>query len=103
MPRLNLNICLTSIPKDLIRYANGKAYINLNVSELRDIDERGNDHTISVYVPQERREEYPDKIYIGRGKLIPRYDDPTYQQAKASLRRNDDNDLPADNETGLPF
>ena len=71
MARLNLNICLTDIPKELIRRAsNGKAYINLNVSELRDIDERGNDHTISVFVPQDRRAEFPDKIYIGRGRLF---------------------------------
>lgn len=71
MPRLHINICLSDIPKDLIRYAgNGKAYINLNISELRQPDDRGNDHTISVFVPQERREDYPDKVYIGRGKEI---------------------------------
>ena len=69
MSRLNLNICLSDIPKDLIRKAgNGKSYINLNVSELRETDERGNDHTVSVFVPQDRRADYPDKIYIGRGK-----------------------------------
>lgn len=69
MSRLNLNICLSDIPKDLIRKAgNGKSYINLNVSELRETDERGNDHTVSVFIPQERREDYPNKVYIGRGK-----------------------------------
>lgn len=69
MARINLNICLSDIPKDLIRRAgNGKAYINLNVGELRETDERGNDHYISVFVPQERLDDYPEKIYIGRGR-----------------------------------
>ena len=82
MPRININICLTDIPKDLIRRAsNGKDYINLNVTELREADERGNDHTISVFVPQDRREEYPDKIYIGRGKRVD-YSDAQYQRNK---------------------
>ena len=42
MPRLHLNICLSDIPRDLIRKAsNGKSYINLNVTELRETDDRG--------------------------------------------------------------
>jgi hypothetical protein len=92
MPRLNLNICLTDIPKELIRRAgNGKCYINLNVSELREADERGNDHTVSVFIPQDRREDYPDKIYIGRGKHYP---DPGVRTTPASQPASDNLDLP---------
>ena len=48
---------------------NDAAYVNLNINELRDgADERGNDHSVSVYVPQEQRSQFPDRIYIGRGK-----------------------------------
>lgn len=69
MARLNLNICLSDIPRDLIREAgNGKKYINLDVRELRETDERGNDHCVKVYVPQDRRADYPDPIYLGRGR-----------------------------------
>lgn len=97
MPRLHLNICLTDIPRDLIRHANGKAYINLNVNELREApDERGNDHTISVYVPQDRRDDYPDRIYIGRGKLY------TDQQASAPAPSPASAPAPAQ-DNDLPF
>ena len=99
MPRLHLNICLSDIPKDLIRRAgNGKCYINLNVSELREMDERGNDHTISVFVPQDRRADYPDKVYIGRGKL--HTDQPAPRPAPTP--RPQVEDLP-EGDTGLPF
>lgn len=88
MARLNLNICLSDIPRDLIRKAgNGKSYINLNVSELRETDERGNDHTISVFIPQERREDYPNRIYIGRGRLYA--SDGKQQQRPAEEKYND--------------
>lgn len=88
MARLNLNICLSDIPRDLIRKAgNGKSYINLNVSELRETDERGNDHTISVFVPQERRGDYPNRIYIGRGRLFA--SDGQQQQRPAEEKYND--------------
>ena len=94
MPRLNLNICLSDIPNGLIRKAsNGKCYINLNVSELRETDEKGNDHTISVFVPQDRRDEYPDKYYIGRGRELVRNDQRSPRQAQPRQDDND-NDLP---------
>ena len=99
MPRININICLTEIPKDLIRRAsNGKCYINLNVTELRETDERGNDHTVSVFVPQDRREEYPNKIYIGRGRLVG-YDDAQYQRNKPAATGQQ----PAEKYNDLPF
>ena len=92
MPRLHLNICLSDIPEGLIRKAsNGKSYINLNVTELRETDEKGNDHTISVFVPQDRREEYPDKYYIGRGRELVRNDQRGPRQAQ---QVNEDSDLP---------
>ena len=95
MPRLHLNICLSDIPKDLIRRAsNGKAYINLNVTELRETDERGNDHTISVFVPQERRNDYEGKIYIGRGKCYTDAPQERTQRPAPAPATQDTNDLP---------
>ncbi len=96
MPRLHLNICLSDIPRDLIRKAsNGKYYINLNVTELRETDDRGNDHTISVFVPTDRREDYPDKVYIGRGKLMAG-DGRQQQPAQQRPAEEKYNDLPFD-------
>lgn len=69
MPRITININLKAIPGDLIKRVGDAAYVNLDINELRGgADERGNDHSVSVYVPQDRREDYPDRIYIGRGR-----------------------------------
>ena len=65
-----LRICLTDIPRDLIREGNnGKKYINLNVGELQAPDEHGNDHYVSVYVPKNSRGSDDKPIFIGRGEL----------------------------------
>lgn len=90
MARININICLSDIPKDLIRKAgNGKSYINLNIGELKQTDERGNNHYVSIYIPEEFKNQYPDKIFIGRGRELHFEPRPV-------------DDLP-ENETGLPF
>lgn len=43
-----LNICLTSIPEEHTRESSGKVYVNLNVTEMRNPDDRGNTHTVTV-------------------------------------------------------
>lgn len=94
MAKLFLRICLTDIPRDLIREGNnGKKYISLNVGELQRPDEHGNDHYVSVYVPKDARGVDDKPIFIGRGELRKE------QTAKRenSPRRNS----PADD--GMPF
>lgn len=98
MPRLTINICLSDIPKALIRHANnGKAYIDININELREgADERGNDHSVSVAVPKDRRNEFPDRLYIGRGKEWkdePHVGGTSFKNNKQELV-DKDNDLP---------
>jgi hypothetical protein len=71
MAHLLLDICLSDIPRERIKEArNGKKYLKIEVSELREKDERDNDHSIKVYVPKAEREEGVKPTYIGRGKTI---------------------------------
>ena len=96
---MNINIDLAAIPKNLIRFVNGKAYINLNIGELREIDERGNDHFVTVYIPQEKRNLYAQKIYIGRGKEY--RDEPQHTGGTKFPEREPAQ--PVNTETDLPF
>lgn len=69
MANLFLDICLSDIPKDKIKEANnGKKYIKLIVGEMRQKDERGNDHYVKVFVPKAEQREGDKPIYIGKGK-----------------------------------
>lgn len=44
-----INICIDEIPVEhMFKAKNGKRYVNLLVSEMRQPDERGNTHTVSV-------------------------------------------------------
>lgn len=71
MAHLLLDICLSDIPRERIKEArNGKKYLKIEVSELREKDERDNDHSIKVYVPKAEREEGVKPTYIGRGKTM---------------------------------
>ena len=100
MPRITININLKAIPGDLIKRVGNAAYVNLDINELRGgADERGNDHSVSVYVPQDRREDYPDRIYIGRGR---EWHDEGGQPARRQARKQQVEDLP-EGDTGLPF
>lgn len=70
MAKMYLSICLSDIPRGLIKEgSNGKKYINLNVGELRTPDDKGNDHYVSVYVPKAQRGDDDRPIFIGRGQL----------------------------------
>ena len=78
---INVSLCVSDIPRDKIFVAdNGKKYISICVSELRQPDQYGNTHC----------------VFIGRGKsVIFRPAEPTPDQVS---------DLPiADNIDDLPF
>ena len=98
MASLFLDICLSDIPKERIKWAaNGKAYIKVNVGELRQKDERGNDHFISVYVPKDERHDGDKPIYIGRGKANQRNASPNAPKentASPAPTSGKDDDLP---------
>lgn len=70
MALINCSICLSDIPKANIKVANnGKAYANITVQELREVDEYGNTHSVSMSQTKEERDEKVKRTYIGRGKM----------------------------------
>jgi hypothetical protein len=64
-----LDICLSDIPKDRIKEGrNGKKYLDIVVTEMRQPDNYGNDLTVYVQQTKEERQDKAPKIYIGKGK-----------------------------------
>lgn len=68
---ISISICLSDIPKEKIKQGrNGKKYINLSVSKMREPDQYEQTHTVFISQTKEEREAREDKIYIGKGKEI---------------------------------
>ena len=68
---LNISLELSSIPKNLIfKHENGKSYINITISEMKEPDKFGKTHTVFISQSKEEREAKKEKIYIGKGKEI---------------------------------
>lgn len=64
-----ISICLSDIPKELIKMAdNKKKYISLVVDKRREPDKFGNTHTVYINQTKEEREAKEAKIYVGNGK-----------------------------------
>lgn len=64
------SICLSDIPKGLIRKSekNGKQYINIGISQLKEKSKFGDTHAITVNIPKDQREPNDRPIYIGNLK-----------------------------------
>lgn len=45
---IRLRVCLSDIPEEFISEFNGKKYVTLDINRLRQIDQKGNDHTAIV-------------------------------------------------------
>lgn len=96
---INLNICLSDIPKEKIWTAdNGKKYLYVTVTELKDKDEKGNTHKVAVSQTKEERETKTPVTYLGRGKEIIFDGD---RKAKEPVK-NPYNEVPGDFDP-LPF
>lgn len=68
---INVSICVSDIPKDRIHVAdNGKKYISVCVSELREQDRYENTHSVFMRQSKEEREARADRVYIGKGKVV---------------------------------
>ena len=67
---LNLNVCLTDIPKEKIFTSEktGKKYISLTVQEKREVDQYGKTHSLSISQTKEEREAKAPKVFVGDGK-----------------------------------
>lgn len=73
-----LDICLSDIPKDKIKTGtNGKRYIKLTLSEMRQADRWGNTHTLYVTQTKEEREARADRQWVGKGVDYARKDEGT--------------------------
>jgi hypothetical protein len=69
MSLINISICLSDLPKDKIKKAgNGKKYINLCVSSLREAGKYGDTHTVFVSQTKEEREAKTPVTFVGSGK-----------------------------------
>lgn len=70
MSLITLSVCLTDIPKEAIKQSesNGKKYLSITVQDLREVDERGNTHSVSITQSREERLAKVKKVYLGRGK-----------------------------------
>lgn len=59
--QLRLNICLSDIPKEHMTEFKGKKYVNLDISEMRNADDKGNTHTVTVntWKPEQKQQSKP--------------------------------------------
>lgn len=95
-----ISICLSDIPKDLIKTAdNQKKYIRLVVDKRREPDKFGNTHTVYISQTKEEREARKEKIYVGNGKeyLF------NNQNQTASQPQQYQSTSSSDNHDDLPF
>lgn len=68
---INVSLCLSDIPKDRIKVAkNGKKYLSVVVSRLREPDAYENTHSVFVNQTKEERERKDPRKYIGKGKEV---------------------------------
>lgn len=62
------SICLTDIPKDLIKIGkDGKKYLTIYIGQRRQVSQFGHSHFIKAYVPRDKREEGVEH-FIGDAK-----------------------------------
>ena len=70
MSKILLDVCLSDIPVERRKTArNGKVYTKLEIGELREPDDKGNDHFVRCYTPVAEREN-SRPVYVGRGKTM---------------------------------
>lgn len=90
-----LSICVSDIPKDLIKKAdNGKLYMNICVSEMKQKDKFDNTHTVFMGQTKEQREAKVDKIYIGNGYSVTFNEKPVTSEDINSFPPAPSGDLP---------
>lgn len=61
-------ICLSDIPKRLIREYNGKKYLSIEVVERKTVGDKGDTHFISAYCKRDEQVEGEKRIF---GNLKP--------------------------------
>ena len=102
MANLYLDICLSDIPKELIKTAaNGKKYLKALIRPRKDIDRDGYDHYIAAFVPKDERNEGEGPAFIGRAQdknaqreRREQFYGNGQQQAQAGAAQEETDDLP---------
>ena len=91
-----LSICLSDLPKDKIKQAaNGKKYINLILSERKEVGNYGETHTLAVSKTKEEREKGEPTVYVGSGQEWKRNDGISLEKIdEMPTVSSTDNDLP---------
>lgn len=88
MSLIRFSVCLSDIPEEFKKTSekNGKIYIDLCITDRRERDFYGNDH--SIYLTQTKEERYAKKprTYVGSGKLLSE----TYHKKKYEKKRDTD-------------
>lgn len=93
---INVSLCVSDIPRDKIFVAeSGKKYISICVSELREVDQYENTHSVFIRQTKEERERKDKRTYVGRGKAVVfRSPEPTPDQVGELPVAEDVSDLP---------
>jgi len=95
------SICVTDIPKDFITTGkNGKKYLNINISERREISAYGDSHNITINVPKDQKKQGDKPIYIGNLKT---WVDNNANNTQPADNNPHNGDMPTDGDDDLPF
>ena len=97
MANFYLDLCLSYIPKELIKTAsNGKKYLKAIINPRQTPDTDGYDHYVAAFVPKDQRQQGDRPAFFGRAQEK-HYDDnlqPARQQLAARKPVNVETDLP---------
>ena len=94
MAHLYLDLCLSDIPKELIKEAaNGKKYLKAIIRPRNEVDRDGYDHYVAAWVPKEKRNAGDRPAFFGRAQLK-EYEDQQPQAKPAPAPATDPGDLP---------
>ena len=97
MANFYLDLCLSDIPKELIKTAsNGKKYLKAIINPRQTPDADGYDHYVAAFVPKDQRQQGDRPAFFGRAQEK-HYDDnqqPARQQPAARKPVDVDKDLP---------
>ena len=93
---ITISLNLSKIPKEKIKKGNdGNLYINLILSERKEVSKFGETHALMISKTKEEREAKEPTIYVGGGK--------EYKQNNAITPEKIDEMPPVDDADDLPF
>ena len=65
---ITISIELTDEVRSALVEKNGRKYLNMVVTNLKEVDQYGNTHTVYLSQSKEQRENKVPRKYIGKGK-----------------------------------